>query len=186
MRRFHGSRFNDFIRVTLPFEVHRAWNLRDTSATSTWHHTVKRLESKCMVLPPPPFPLLTEPLLQTRLTTSMVAEFQTQSAPGLAQPPQHPRLAKLGKTFLYLGHALPYRCGNCRKVKMLCSLLKCNPEMGKNLLTLFQSSRIKRGWGAEEVWISFPVLERSEQVVIHKTRQVHKGTLSLCLPHCTG
>lgn len=138
MHRFHGSPFNDFIRVTLPFEVHRAWNLRDKSDTSTWHRTVKRLESKCMALPPPPSSLLTEPLLQTRLTTSMVAEFQTQSAPGLAQPLPHPRLAKLGKTFLYLGHALPYRCSNCRKVKMLCSFLKCNPEMGKIFLLLYK------------------------------------------------
>lgn len=129
----------------MPLEVHRAWNLRDKSATSTWHHTVRKLESKCMVLPSPPFSLLTEPLLQTRLTTSMVAEFQTQSAPGLAQPLQHPRRAKLGKTFLYLGLALPYRCSNCKKVKMLCSLRKCNPEMGKIFLFLFKVQGLNEG-----------------------------------------
>lgn len=58
---------------------------------------------------------------------------------------------------------------------------KRQPRNGENLLIPFQSSRIKWGWGEEEVRISFPILERSEQVHIHKTRQVHKGALSLSL-----
>lgn len=185
MHRFHGSPFNDFIRVTLPFEVHRAWNLRDKSDTSTWHRTVKRLESKCMALPPPPSSLLTEPLLQTRLTTSMVAEFQTQSAPGLAQPLPHPRLAKLGKTFFVSWSRLALPVQQLQEGQNAVLFPETQPRNGENLLTPLQSSRIKRGWGEEEVWISFPVLERSEQVVIHKTRRFTKEH-SLCLPHCTG
>lgn len=87
--------------------------------------------------------LLPESLLQARLKTSMVAEFQTQSAPGPAQPLQHPRLAKLGKTFLYLGHALPYLCSNRRKVRMLLAeMLLIN---GGDLLPLFKVQGLNVG-----------------------------------------